>query len=110
MAKKINEDDFWSNYKPQINHLERAKQPDSVEDEDICSWAGCMYETYGEDISYILSLANDKTGVNYKRVWTIIECEDTFVVSAGYHLVNRMGYLVTENPWDDPDDEVVCEL
>lgn len=108
---EILEDKFWEDYKPQINHIERAKQDSSIEDSDICSWNGCMYETYGEEVEHILNVDN-------KNVWTIIGCDDDengnsiVVISAGYHLVNREGYLITEKPWDTGGEyvEIVFEL
>jgi hypothetical protein len=47
---KINIDKFFSDYKPQINHIVRAKTNSDISDEDIASWSGCMYETYGEEL------------------------------------------------------------
>ena len=112
---KIHEDKFWETYKPQINHFERAKANSSIADEDICCWNGCMYETYGEDLDHVFELARDR---NNKNVWTIIECDDdengNSVVSivAGYHLVNREGFLITEKPWESGGEyvEMVFEL
>lgn len=114
MAKKqpaqilIPEDTFFAEYKTIINHIVRANTPDSVEDGSICSWSGCMYETYGPELQHILTLANHKK--TQKKVWTIIEGDDdTTIISAGYHLVNRMGYLVTEKPWVTGTEEVIID-
>ena len=45
-----------------------------------------------------------KTPVN--RVWTVTDGGGNapFSLSAGYHLVNRMGYVITEKPWDKADE------
>lgn len=93
---QINLDKFFSDYKPQINHIVRAKTNSDISDEDITSWSGCMYETYGEELDYIKSLINEGKS---KHIWTIIESEDDFVLQSGYWLVNRIGYIVTEVPW-----------
>lgn len=55
---------------------------------------GCMFETYGEELDYILSL-------DRKLVCTIIEGDDgDLYVTSGFHYVNRIGYLVLEEPLD----------
>ncbi len=102
---KLTEEEFDEKYELQVNHIVRANQPVEVADEDICSFNGCMYETYGEELQYVLD-----TPVN--RIITIIEGEDDtcsgeceacecspsmFYVS-GYHIVNRVGYLITKEP------------
>jgi hypothetical protein len=87
--------DLYTDFRPQINHIERAKQGDSVHDEDLCSFSGHMYETYGEELAYVREqpIAN---------IWTIVEDDNgNWVVIPGYKLVNRMGYLICENPWDE---------
>ena len=95
---KINLDKFFSEYKPQINHIVRNKINSDIADEDITSWSGCMYETYGEELDYIQSFFNKP-----RHIWTIIEAGDELVIQAGYWLVNRMGYIVTERPWETED-------
>jgi hypothetical protein len=98
----LTEDAWEEKYVPVINHIERAKQDSSVADEDLCGWNGWLYETYGKDLEYIVELARHS-----KRVWTIIEGDDdTLYYTAGYHLVNRLGYIVTENPWVTGEEEV----
>lgn len=79
-------------YRPVNNHL----------DEDA-SWqgedgVGVMFETYGEELDYVLSVAKSDP----KCVWTYVDGDDgsTLVIN-GYHLVNRIGYFVTEVPATD---------
>lgn len=37
------------------------------------------------------------------QVWSIIECEDdSWIASPGFHMVNVLGYVMTEKPWTDP--------
>lgn len=87
---EISEDKFYEEYKPQINHLD-----------DNASFDGCMYETYGEELDYVFQLSKKEN-----RVWTIIEGDEGICYSAGFHYVNRLGFLVTEKPWDSEDDYV----
>lgn len=93
---KITLDKFFTDYKPQINHIIRVKTNSDIKDDDISSWSGCMYETYGEELDYIQSFFNKP-----RHIWTIIEAEDELVIQAGYWLINRMGYIITERPWED---------
>lgn len=44
------------------------------------------------------------------NLWTIVEGdagEDLYAVS-GWHYVNRIGYIVTEEPWDDDTQAEWC--
>lgn len=67
------------------------------------SWGGCMYETYGADYIHI-------TKQDGNKVWTWMDGEDgnTYVV-AGKHLVNRIGYFVTKEPWVSDDDYALVD-
>ena len=102
---KITEEDFYEKYQPIINHIVRKQTDKSVADEDITSYSGCMYETYGPELEYIESLNNDPKKKN--TVWTIVEGDDDENhVIAGFHVVNRFGYLVTKNPWKTGKESV----
>lgn len=103
---KITEEKFYEKYIPQINHIVRAETDKSVADEDICSWSGCMYETYGEELDYIVEEAN----ANKNNVWTIIEEDGKMYILSGYHVVNRLGYLITETPYETEDNINIVEL
>jgi hypothetical protein len=95
MENKITEDYFEENYKPQINHIIGAEQ---------ASFNGCMYETFGEELEHVRFLAhNPKTA---KRVWTILETDGKISYAAGYHFVNRIGYLITEKPFENENTYV----
>ena len=102
---ELTEEQFEAKYTPQINHLERALAPKNIADEDICSFSGTMYETFGEDLEYVKEMAKQN------RVVTIIEGEDeegedgeehsVMFYSSGMHFVNRIGYLVTSKPLEE---------
>lgn len=97
----IAEDKFYGEYQPQINHIERFKQDSSIEDCDVAPFGGYMYETYGEELEHILKLIKEG---KFKNIWTIVDDENgDLVIVAGYHLVNRFGYIVTEKEWDEED-------
>lgn len=73
-------DDLVREYKPRTNHLDHR-----------ASFDGCMYETFGEELNFVKKQ-------NERNIWTILECEDKTVIASGYHLVNRLGYIVTSVP------------
>jgi len=79
----LTEDEFYSKFTMVKNHLN-----------DNASLEGCMFETYGEEVRYIQSMANTK------RVWTYLEGDegDLYFVT-GMHFVNRLGYFVTTEPF-----------
>lgn len=60
-----------------------------------------IYETYGDDVEFINSIAEDN------RVWTWVDGGDYSVITNGIRFVNRLCYYVTEIPWaDDADIEI----
>ncbi len=56
--------------------------------DDNASLEGCMFETFGVELEYVLSL-------DPVFVWTYIEAEDSYIIEAGVHYVNRIGYIVS---------------
>ncbi len=94
MENKISEDDFYEIYKPQKNHLDSN-----------AAFDGCMFETYGEELGHVLFiLKNPDTA---KTVWTIIDDNNgTMYYGAGFHYINRLGYLITEKPYQHEADYV----
>ena len=50
-----------------------------------------MFETYGEDIAFIATQSDD-------NIWTWIDGDEGTWIVNGFHIVNRIGYFVTENP------------
>ncbi len=67
-----------------------------------------MFETYGKDLETVL-------GTHPRHVWTWMQGDMSDIICAGYHLVNRLGYFITEVPWTNENDycllsqEVQCE-
>ena len=103
-----NDDVFYEKYNPEYNQLLLAKKEYfelGLAAEDMCSFGGCMYETYGDELERVLQMV----GENPKRVWTIIECDDTVTICSGFHYVNRMGYLITAEEWTDDNEHYLCD-
>ena len=62
-----------------------------------------MFETYGEEVEYIQSL-------DERFVWTSVQGDMSDLIVAGYAYVNRLGYYVTEIPWDDENQYVLISV
>lgn len=82
--KTINDNDFYEQFKPVKNHIDTN-----------ASWDGCMFETYGEELEFVKAQPE-------KKIWTVMDSDNgEMMVGSGFHFVNRLGYLITEEPWDD---------
>ena len=40
-------------------------------------------------------------GTDPNHVWTVLDCDGKSYVVPGYCWVNRMGYVITKNPWPE---------
>ena len=86
---ELTEEEFDNRFTPVENHLSNN-----------ASFNGWMFETYGEELEYVMSM------IETRRVWTIITGEnDTLFYSSGFHIVNRLGYLITEEVIDEDDED-----
>ena len=96
----LTDTEFYAKYNPEYNQvllkeLQAQEDTGSTLPDDMCSFGGCMYETFGEELEYIKAQPN-------KRIWTIVDGDDDdLLIIAGYHFVNRLGYLVTNEEWSD---------
>jgi len=87
--KKILENEFDEKFTPIKNHIDNN-----------ASFNGCMFETYGKELDFVFELSKKQN-----RVWTIIEGDnDTMYYISGFHLVNRLGFLITEKEWLEETD------
>jgi len=127
MEKKydfLTTDEFYEKYNPVKNHLD-----------DNASFDGCMFETYDEEVEYVKQMVKENhkkvwTIVDGKA---LEDCDDddcffyndkdaetpeeeehlmkahtpSTVYCAGWHYVNRQGYLITEEEWIDENEEYV---
>ena len=84
MNTYMTEDEFNARYTTVDNHI-------------TGEW---FFETYGEELDYIKSL-------DERYVWTYQDDDEGFpCYTAGYHIVNRIGYIVTKQPWSDKNEFV----
>lgn len=95
----LTEEQFDKKFKLVKNHIDKN-----------ASFDGKMFETFGLELEYVLIMAKEN------RVVTIIEGEDvpdesgemdedgevvmhsTIYYASGYHLVNRLGFLIVDKP------------
>ncbi len=82
MLLELNYDEWFDKFKPLINTLD-----------DNANYDGCMFETYGAEAEHVsVAPAN--------KIWTLVDCDGELFISEGWHFVNRMGYFITEIPFD----------
>jgi len=62
-----------------------------------------MFETYGVEVEYVR---------NYdpRYIWTNIQGDESDLLVAGYHYVNRLGYYLSEVPWEDENDYALLSV
>jgi hypothetical protein len=91
--KQLTEEQFDEMFELVPNHID-----------DNASFDGNMFETYGKEIEFVLEAAKEN------RVITILEGDDNALFfTSGYHLVNRIGYLITTKPIEE-EFEVAIDL
>ena len=80
--KTITTEEEFDLLNPIQNHLDNNASLD-----------GCMFETFGAELDFVRSQPDS-------HIWTYAEEGNILFLSSGYHLVNRLGYLVTKHPYD----------
>lgn len=86
--------DQWSEeFVPVVNHLSDNASFDDGN-------GGVMFETYGEEIYYVLETMKEKPN----NVWTYVDGKGGTYIISGFHYVNRIGYFITEKPFDKPTE------
>lgn len=82
-AKQVimTEDEFYEKFNLVKNHIE-----------ENAAFDGAMFETYGPEEEFIRKTAQETPS----KVWTIIDCDGKLYYSSGFHYVDRLGYLITE--------------
>lgn len=83
--------------KGNANKMKRKKKVQSIDDYKpiIRENEGMVFETYGEDLDFV------KTQ-DQKRIWTVVDGDgENPVITAGFHYVNRIHYVITIKPWED---------
>jgi hypothetical protein len=77
MTVTIGSDEFDETYRPLPNPLDSS-----------ASFDGALLETYGPELDHV-------TSADPHHVWTVLDGAPPVIVS-GFHVVNRLGYLITE--------------
>ena len=61
-------------------------------------------ELFSQDYA---ELKDPRCADNCSNLWTVIEADNgDWIISNGFHLVNRVGYILTEVPWEEEFLEV----
>lgn len=86
--RRIDEDTFIEKFRPQRNLLDLTASVDFGD-------GGCLYSAAGKEFRHIL--AQDP-----RTLWTLVGGDDgSLFIESGLHIVNRLGYLVTDRPFED---------
>ncbi len=56
-----------------------------------------------EDGSLIFHNDEIPRPITGRHWWTVLDCDGRLYLSAGFHFVNRIGYVRCEVPWTDAD-------
>jgi len=98
-VKNMTDAEWETQFKPINNHLDSNA---SWQDE---AGKGIMFETYGKELEFV----REKRNENPNCVWTLMDSEedDGCVIVEGFHFVNRIGYFITEIPFDKDTNYVV---
>lgn len=84
-------DAFLETYKPILNSIDAN-----------ASFDGLAFETYGDELKFVIDQPDD-------HVVTLVEGDDggTYL-TAGFHVVNRLNYMITTVPVPRDLDVLVC--
>jgi hypothetical protein len=87
-------EEWEHHFKPLVNHLDKNASFDDGS-------GGIMFETYTEEYDYVASIGQKEPN----RIWTLVDAEDgsTLIINR-WAFVNRIGYFITEKPYDDTLD------
>jgi hypothetical protein len=86
---------FEEKYKPVQNHLDENANHD-----------GMIYETFGEELEYIKNIYENG---NKFTIWTYIDDGEISWYESGFHLCNRLGYIITEIPFNEGENIIACD-
>jgi hypothetical protein len=75
-----------------LDEFEKLYEPLKNNFDESAAYEGAWFETFGKAELFVRN-ADPKT------VWTIIEGDEFLWLVAGFHYVNRLGYLITQTPW-----------
>lgn len=91
MARRTQYEIWEDTFGPVKNHLDKN-----------AGMNGFMFETFGAELAHVQAVLKDTP----EKVWTVVEGDSgKWYISQGFHRVNRVGYLVTDKPFN-PEDPV----
>jgi hypothetical protein len=61
------------------------------------SFNGAMFETFDVELGFVLGVNSTSS----QKVWTYVDGDGGTYIVDGYHLVNRIGYFITQNARQD---------
>src|ERR1700721_535877 len=79
-------DEFQTRFPLRPNHLNPHAAWTQGEDR-----RGCLFETFGEELAFVRRQPP-------RTVWTLVDGDGGEYITSGFHLVNRLGYLVSTVP------------
>jgi hypothetical protein len=78
-------------FKPMVNHLDKNASFDDGS-------GGIMFETYGVEYDHVAAIGQQDPN----RIWTYMDTDyGNTVITNSWSFVNRIGYFITEKPYDD---------
>lgn len=83
-------DAFAEKFRPIKNHISKY-------DESL------MFETFGAEFEYVKEQ-------DFRHVWTWVDGDMSSLLVPGIAYVNRLGYYVTEVPWENDLDSVLLSV
>ena len=90
-TNEINTEEGLETLKPIQNHLNAG-----------ASLEGRLFGLRGDELEFVQSYDD-------AHVWTYCETDGVLHLASGYHLVNRLGYIVTELPYVGPPADIVLD-
>lgn len=58
-----------------------------------------------ESNNYLFETDIDLTSIDESKIWTLIEGDKGLFITAGYHFVNRLSYIIAERPRVNQEEE-----
>lgn len=102
MPIQLTDTDFSNKYNAVVNHIDQNAGFGGFNNN---SDGGCMFETFGSEIDFVIKTHKETP----KKIWTIIESEGEMFISAGFHFVNRLGYFITEQEWENEFEQYLLD-
>jgi len=70
-----------------------------------------QFETYGADLEVVLTVANGKHDtLTGKNVWTVVDGDEGVYIVSGYHLVNRINYIITNEECQTEEEVYLLDV